>query len=157
MNALTNESAFPCAQLSVAIGSSSKRSWPLFQGIASHLVIGSSNSCDWRVHARGVRARHWRLSWNGQRARIEDQWTPGAVRVDGHPVAHRVELLDRACIEFGEARLVYEQLPPGATRHLSFAQRKAAMPKIIHATPLRSTAVAALAAVTVVVLCLSAW
>jgi predicted component of type VI protein secretion system len=74
----------------------------------TRIVIGSSSQCDWRIFARGVRARHLRLIWSHGRLRIDDICEPGAVKLDGRPVCHRIELCAAARVAFGEAVLVVE-------------------------------------------------
>src|SRR5688572_27036938 len=74
----------------------------------TRIVIGSSSQCDWRIFARGVRARHLRLVWSHGRLRIDDVCEPGAVKLDGRPVCHRIELCAAASVSFGEAVLAVE-------------------------------------------------
>ena len=74
----------------------------------ARIVIGSSSQCDWRIFARGVRARHLRFVWSHGRLRIDDVCEPGAVKLDGRPVCHRIELCAAASVAFGEAVLLVE-------------------------------------------------
>ena len=107
----TREPLRPAARLLGRAGRSERSEWRFYtDGMVRHLVIGSSSSCDWRVHARGVHSRHLRLCWSGDRLRLEDQVALGSVRVDGRPVAHRLDLAERSVLEFGEARLGFERL-----------------------------------------------
>jgi hypothetical protein len=91
-----------------------------------HLVIGSSSRCDWRIAARGVRSRHFRLTCAGGRLRIEDIWEPQSVSVDGLQVGARLELPCAAQIEFGEAvlRVFVVGTESGAQPHIADAHRR---------------------------------
>jgi hypothetical protein len=106
------------ARLVVVSGRSERNDWLLYAGSAARqLVIGSSSACDWRIHARGVRARHVRLCWHGDRLRLEALDRLGSVRVAGRPVAHRLELVPWSRLELGEARLAFEPVDPGGDPH----------------------------------------
>jgi predicted component of type VI protein secretion system len=69
----------------------------------AQLTVGSSALCDWRVHARGVRSRHMRLFFNGKVLRVEDQHAPGAVQIEGRPVAHRFGIVASTRLRIGAA------------------------------------------------------
>jgi hypothetical protein len=88
-------------------GRSERGSWEFEAGTPTpRICVGSSSLCEWRIHARGVRAKHVYLRWDGQVLSIQDQVGPRAVLVDGHPVGHRCDLMPRAELRLGEAVLM---------------------------------------------------
>ena len=98
----------------------------IYSGRPVRLQVGSSGDADWRIHARGVRARHLGFSWNGRVLQL-DVLAPGAaVQVDDHVVQRRLELQCGARLGLGEALLEVALLPARRQRPERLGARRAA-------------------------------
>jgi hypothetical protein len=95
-----------------------------------HLLVGSSGLCDWRIHAKGVRAQHARFVWTGRCLRVEEQPGSGGITVDGNPIAYRLELSLCARVAMGEALVGW--YPVGGVAGSSPERRSCAIPPRLH-------------------------
>jgi hypothetical protein len=69
------------------------------------LHIGSSSACDLLVVARGVRARHLALEWDGALLTIVEETESGLVRIDGRAVRPPFVISGSVRLQIGDAEV----------------------------------------------------
>jgi hypothetical protein len=72
-------------------------------GAPGRVAIGSSSTCDLRIVARGVRARHAVLEWDGRRLAVIE--TAGVVGILGRSVEAPFPIPRSTALEIGEAEV----------------------------------------------------
>ncbi|MEV8213593.1 DUF3662 and FHA domain-containing protein [Leifsonia sp. NPDC077715] len=84
----------------------------------SRTVVGRGADADITVDDTGISRRHVMITWDGNRAQVEDLGSTNGTKLDGQPLRKAI-LEPESVITLGRTRIVFRVLPqaaPGGTR-----------------------------------------
>ncbi|MEN0085500.1 MAG: FHA domain-containing protein, partial [Leifsonia sp.] len=79
----------------------------------SRTVVGRGAEADITVDDTGISRRHIMVTWDGQRAQVEDLGSTNGSKLDGQPLKKAI-LQPESVIGIGRTRIVFRVLPQAA-------------------------------------------